>query len=364
MLSVPFLDLTRVNAPYQAAIETAVAQVMRSGRYVLGPSVEAFEAEFAGYCGAAHGVGVASGLDALTLVLRAWDFPPGSEVIVASNAYIACLLAISQAGLTPVLVEPDPYTYLLDASRIENAITPRTRAIMAVHLYGRCCEMDAIRVIAQRHQLLVLEDAAQAHGATYKGKRAGTLGDAAAWSFYPTKNLGALGDAGAVTTQDAAVAAKLRALRQYGSEQRNVHAYRGTNSRLDELQAAVLRAKLPFLEAENAHRRQLAVAYLNIIQNPNVGLPPADRVTADSWHLFVIRHARRDELRAYLQQHGVGTEVHYPTPPHRQPAYTSLAPLALPISEQLHREVLSLPLNPAVSVADAMAIGRLINAFE
>lgn len=361
---IPFLDLKQVNEPHQAAIQGAIDRVLTSGWYILGHEVEAFEHQFADYCQSQYCVGVANGLDALTLVLKAWNFPIASEVIVASNAYIASVLSITHAGLTPVFVEPDPKTYLIDPARIEAVITSYTRAILPVHLYGRCCDMMPINELAQKYNLKVLEDAAQAHGATYEGKRAGNLGDAAGWSFYPSKNLGALGDAGAITTNDAELAIRLRALRNYGSAQKYVNEYLGHNSRLDELQAAILSAKLPSLDEENQRRRELARQYLAGIRNPDVALPPADQFHEDVWHLFVIRHPQRDALHAYLYQKGIGTDVHYPIPPHRQRAYASYAHLSFPISERLHREVLSLPLNPALTDEQVKYIIEMINQFS
>ena len=360
---IPFLDLKRVNEVHQSAIQSAADRVLKSGWYILGHEVESFERKFAQYCQTKHCVGVANGLEALTLVLQAWNFPTGSEVIIASNAYIASVLSITHAGLIPVLVEPDPQTYLLDPNRIEKAITARTRAILPVHLYGRCCAMEPINALAQRYDLKVLEDAAQAHGAVYHTGRAGNLGDAAGWSFYPTKNLGALGDAGAITTSDDTLAERLRALRNYGSTQKYKADYVGYNSRLDELQAAVLSAKLPALEAENDRRRILAQRYLRGIRNPAVRLPPADQSDQDVWHLFVIQHPDRDDLRAYLHERGIGTEVHYPISPARQPAYASIAYPSFPISEQLHREVLSLPLNPMVMETEIDYVIDAINEF-
>lgn len=361
---IPFLDLKQVNEPHQTAIQVTIDRVLASGWYILGHEVDAFERQFADYCQSQYCIGVANGLDALTLVLKAWNFPATSEVIVASNAYIASVLSITHAGLTPVFVEPDPQTYLLDPARIESVITSRTKAILPVHLYGRCCDMGPINELAQQYNLKVLEDAAQAHGATYKGKRAGNLGDAAGWSFYPSKNLGALGDAGAITTNDTELATRLRALRNYGSAQKYVNDYLGHNSRLDELQAAILSAKLPLLDQENQRRRELAQLYLTGIRHPDVALPPTDQVEQDVWHLFVIRHPRRDTLRTYLHQKGIGTDVHYPIPPHHQRAYASYAQLSFPISEQLHREVLSLPLNPALTDDQVAYIIEMINQFS
>ena len=361
---IPFLDLKCVNEPHAIVIKEAMDRVVTSGWYILGKEVEAFEQQFAKYCQTRHCIGVANGLEALTLVLKAWNFPAGSEVIVASNAYIASILSISHAGLIPVLVEPDPKTYLLDPAKIEPAITSRTKAILPVHLYGRCCDMEPICTLAKQYGLYILEDAAQAHGARYKGKQAGALGDAAGWSFYPSKNLGALGDAGAITTNDDTLANRLRALRNYGSVKKYVNQYVGYNSRLDEMQAAILSAKLPALDKENERRRVLAQHYLTGIHNPDVILPPSDQLGQDVWHLFVIRHPQRDVLRTYLHEQGIGTDVHYPIPPHHQQAYASLASLSFPISEQLHQEVISLPLNPALTDDEVTYIIDTINLMS
>ncbi|WP_338875620.1 DegT/DnrJ/EryC1/StrS family aminotransferase [Spirosoma sp. SC4-14] len=361
---IPFLDLGQINKPHQERIRQAADRVMESGWYILGREVETFENSFADFCGTRHCIGVANGLDALTLVLKAWDLPDRSEVIVPANTYIASVLSVTLAGLKPVWVEPDPHTCLIDPAQIEAAITSQTRAILPVHLYGRCCNMDPILELAEQHQLYVLEDAAQAHGAIYKGKRSGNLGHAAGWSFYPSKNLGALGDAGAVTTNDAELASRIRALRNYGSLQRYVNEYVGNNSRLDELQAAILSAKLPFLSAENKRRQMLARQYLTGIKNPAVLLPPADQVSDDAWHLFVIRHPHRDRLRAYLQERGIGTDIHYPVPPYKQKAYAQYSHYALPIADQLHHEVISLPLNPALTDEEVSYIIDSINRFE
>ncbi|MBD2751533.1 DegT/DnrJ/EryC1/StrS family aminotransferase [Spirosoma validum] len=361
---IPFLDLKRVNEPHSVAIEEAIKRVLQSGWYILGQEVEAFEQQFAAYCQTRHCIGVANGLDALTLVLKAWDFPAGSEVIVAANAYIASVQSITLAGLTPVFVEPDPQTYLLDPAKLEVAITSCTRAILPVHLYGRCCDMEPINTLAKQYNLNVLEDAAQAHGALYQKKQAGSLGDAAAWSFYPSKNLGALGDAGAITTNDDTLADKLRALRNYGSKQKYVNDYLGHNSRLDEIQAAILSVKLPWLDDENKRRRALAQQYLSRICNPDVMLPPSDQLDQDAWHLFVIRHPRRDALRTFLRERGIGTDVHYPIPPHRQQAYETFAHLSFPIAEQLHKEVVSLPLNPTLTDGEIAYVIDTINLMS
>lgn len=360
---IPFLDLNQTNQPHATRIRAAMNRVAESGWYVLGREVETFEQAWAAYCGTRHCIGVGNGLDALTLTLKAWDLPPGSEVIVSANAYIAAMLAVTHAGLVPVLVEPDSETFNLDHTRIEAAITPKTRVILCVHLYGRCCTMTAINAIAEKHKLLVLEDAAQAHGAWHTGKRAGNLGHAAGFSFYPTKNLGALGDAGAITTSDDALAERLRYWRNYGSGQKYRTNYVGHNSRLDELQAAILTEKLPFLELETARRRSLAYFYLTHITNPAVVLPPADGVATDAWHLFVVRHPERDRFREYLKQNGIGTDVHYPVPPHRQQAFPDWHSFSFPISEQMHQTVVSLPLNPALTDSEAAHIVTVINQW-
>ncbi|MFD1144419.1 DegT/DnrJ/EryC1/StrS family aminotransferase [Larkinella insperata] len=359
--AIAFLDLRAVNAPHQEAVRRATDRVLGSGWYILGKELERFEQQFAEYCGVRYCVGVGNGLDALTLILNAYDFPPGSEVVVPAQTFIASVLAVTQAGLKPVLVEPDPQTYLIDPGRIQAAISPRTRAILVVHLYGKCCAMKPITELARQHGLKVIEDAAQAHGATYQNRKAGGLGDAAGFSFYPVKNLGALGDGGAITTNDPALAERLRYLRNYGSQQKYVNEYVGGNSRLDELQAAILAEKLPRLDAENNRRRHLARRYLDGIRHPKVVLPPADTLAEDGWHLFVIRHPDRPKLIDYLSQYGIQTAIHYPIPPHHQQAYPDLRSLSLPLTEQLHREVISLPLNTVLHDDEIDWIIRTIN---
>ncbi|GAB3249985.1 DegT/DnrJ/EryC1/StrS family aminotransferase [Larkinella harenae] len=358
---IPHLDLKQVNEPYAAALQEAAARVLASGWYVLGREVEAFEKQFATYCGATHCIGVGNGLEAIDLILRAFDFPPGSEIIIPANTYIATVLPITDRGLTPVWAEPDPHTYTLDARQIEPLITEKTRAIAVVHLYGRCCDMTPIQALAEKYNLKLMEDAAQAHGATYRHRKAGNLTDAAAFSFYPTKNLGALGDAGCVVTSDDALAHRVRLLRNYGSEQKYIHQIRGLNSRLDEIQAAILSVKLPHLDTDNLRRQALASRYLNEIRHSTLTLPPADRIDEDVWHQFVVRHPERESFMTYLRQKGIGTAVHYPIAPHQQDAYAEYRRLRLPITEQLHREVLSLPLNPALRDAEVEYIIQTIN---
>jgi dTDP-4-amino-4,6-dideoxygalactose transaminase len=353
-MKVPFLSLKPIHDEIGAALDAAGARVMRSGWYILGPEVEAFEDRFAAYCGARHCVGVANGLDAMVLTLRAWGIGAGHEVIVPSNTYIATWLAVSHAGARPVPVEPDEATYNIDPARIEKAITRRTRAILPVHLYGQAADMAAIREIGKRRGLPVLEDAAQAAGARYRGRRAGVLGDAAAFSFYPTKNLGAFGDAGAVVTNDGALAARVRALRNYGSRKRYVNDVKGFNSRLDPLQAALLGPRLDVLDEWNARRARIAARYLEALAGTALMLPAIGAGCEHSWHLFVVRTRQRKRFREALDAAGVGTDVHYPTPPHLQRAYADLrmGRGTFPLSEKIHREVVSLPIGPHMTAAE------------
>lgn len=340
---IELLDLKAANAVMLPEIEAAAARVARSGRYILGPEVEAFEAEWAAYCGVRHCVGTGNALEALQLILMADGIGPGDEVIVPSNTYIATWLSVTLAGATPVPVEPDYESMNLDPARIAEAVTPRTRAIIAVHLYGRPADMDEINLVAAERGLGVFEDAAQAHGAAISGRRAGALGDAAAFSFYPSKNLGALGDAGCVTTNDEALAAKIRRMRNYGGVGRLDHTVKGLNSRLDELQAAILRAKLPHLDAMNAARRARAARYRERLGDwLHLPAAPAGHV----FHQFVVRSSYRDGLQADLRRLGVDSHVHYPVPPHLEGAYADMGRGrgALPVAERLAREVLSLPI--------------------
>lgn len=355
---IPFLDLRAAYLELKEEIDAVVARVMDSGWYILGTEVEAFETEWAEYCNARHCVGVGNGLDALHLTLRAMDVGPGDEVIVPSNTYIATWLAVSQCGATPVPVEPVEATCNLDPGRIEAAITPRTKVILPVHLYGQPADLDPILSIARQHGLRVLEDAAQAHGARYKGQRIGSHGDAVAWSFYPGKNLGALGDGGAVTTNDPELAQRIRLLHNYGSRVKYVNEVRGFNSRLDPLQAAVLRVKLKHLDAWNTRRAAVAEGYLEQLAGLDLVLPVVPDWADPAWHLFVVRHARRDDLVWHLGEQGVGTLIHYPIPPHRQQAYEDLdlVPGSLPLAERMAAEVLSLPLGPHLGSVDVTAV--------
>ena len=358
---IPFLDLKTLNQSLASEVGNALARVMESGCYILGQEVEAFEAEFAAYCQVDHAIGVANGLEALHLILRAYDIGQGDEVIVPANTYIATWLAVTYAGARPVPVEPSIASYNMDPAAIEIAITPRTRAIMPVHLYGQTADMDQIMALAERYELKVIEDAAQAHGATYHSRRAGSLGHAAGFSFYPGKNLGALGDGGAITTSDPALADRLRLLRNYGSRSKYHNEEKGFNSRLDELQAAFLRVKLARLNEWNARRQLVAERYLSSLGGHGLILPQIMPGNTPSWHLFVVRCGNRDLLQSGLADLGIQTAIHYPIPPHLQPAYAemNLPEGSFPISERLHREVLSLPMGPTLNDED---VSRIIEA--
>ncbi|TXD98094.1 DegT/DnrJ/EryC1/StrS family aminotransferase [Psychrobacter frigidicola] len=364
---IPFLDLKAINAQYRDELIAACTNVIDSGWYVQGTEVRAFEQEFAAYCGTKHAIGVANGLDALMLTLRAWKelgkLKEGDEVIVPANTYIASILAITENRLVPVLVEPDMATYNLCPKNTEAAITKKTRAILPVHLYGQLANMPAIMDIAKRHNLLVLEDSAQAHGANIDGKKAGNWGHASGFSFYPGKNLGALGDAGAVTTNDDELAQTLRALGNYGSHKKYENLYQGVNSRLDEIQAAMLRVKLRYLDAEIVARRAVATAYISGINNPAIVLPTSCD-EAHVWHVFVIRCDQRDALQRYLADNGVQTLIHYPLPPHKQQAYKEWNELSYPVSEIIHQQVLSLPIGPTLPLDDVQNIIQLCNEFK
>lgn len=367
-LRVSFLDLKAINARERDALIAAFTRVLDSGWYVLGEEVAAFEREYAAYCGTQFAVGVGNGLDALTLTLRAYRelgrLQPGDEVIVPANTYIATMLAISENGLKPVLVEPDLVTYNLDPALIAPALTPRSKAILPVHLYGQTADMTAINAVARERGLIVIEDSAQAHGARHAGTRAGALGDASGHSFFPSKNFGALGDAGAVTTNDAQLAEVVRTLRNYGSREKYVNEYLGVNSRLDELQAALLRVKLGRLDADNARRRAIAGRYLAGIRHPAITLPSVAPQNESVWHVFVVRAPDRASLQHHLQQQGIATLIHYPIPPHRQRAYAEWNGRAYPVTERIHAEVLSLPISPVLTGADADLVIAACNAWR
>lgn len=355
---IPFLDLKSPYLELKTEIDEAVCRVVSSGWYIGGPEVEKFEAEYAEYCEAIHAVGVANGLDALHLALLAMDVGPGDEVIVPSNTYIATWLAVSQCGATPVPVEPVEATYNIDPARIEAAITARTKVILPVHLYGQPADLDPILAIAHKHNLRVLEDGAQTHGARYKGQRIGAHGDAVAWSFYPGKNLGALGDGGAVTTNDPAIADRVRVLRNYGSRVKYVNEVKGFNSRLDPLHAAVLSVKLRHMDEWNARRQSIASLYLSELVNTGLTLPLVPEWAGPVWHLFVVRHPRREKLQQHLDAAGIGCLIHYPIPPHLQQAYAhlGLAKNAFPLATRIADEVLSLPMGPHLSAEQANAV--------
>jgi dTDP-4-amino-4,6-dideoxygalactose transaminase len=365
MTKVPFLDLLVTHQPIAHELEQAFQQFLQSGQYMLGAQLAAFEREFADYCGAQACVGVANGLDAMHLILRAYGIGEGDEVIVPANTYIATWLAVSMAGATPVPVEPDAATWNIDPARIEAAITPATKAILLVHLYGQPADMTPIMELAGRFNLKVIEDSAHAHGARYLGRNAGALGHAAAFSFYPGKNLGALGDGGAVVTNDMALAENVRVLRNYGSDIKYHNQVKGFNSRLDELQAALLRIKLRYLDGWNAQRSAIAVRYIEAFKDLPIKLPCVLDGTQSSWHLFVICTAVRDQLADFLNERGIMTMIHYPIPPHEQPAYQEMAGLRgkLPISEQLHREVLSLPMFPGMRDDQVMQVIKIVREF-
>lgn len=364
---VKFLDLQRINAAYEPELSNSVSNVLRSGRYLLGEQTDAFEREWAAYCGCRHTVCVGNGLDALTLILLAYKhlnvWEEGDEVIVPANTFIATILAITEAGLTPVLCEPDWDTCLITADAVTALLTSRTRAVLPVHLYGCMCQMEPLRRLADSYGLKLVEDAAQAHGAVIGERRAGHWGDAAGFSFYPGKNLGALGDAGAVTTDDDELAATVRKLANYGSARKYVNELRGMNSRTDELQAAMLRVKLPNLDKDNERRRQLAQVYLRTITAPHVTLPQVSDAAAHVFYVFSIRTPYRDALQAYLRQHGVETLIHYPIPPHKQKAYAEWNLRSYPVTERIHAEQLSIPLSQVMTEEDVAYVAELINRF-
>lgn len=365
---IPFLNLKKINRKYRNELLEACEKVIDSGWYVQGNEHEEFEKEFANYCGTNHAIGVANGLDALTLIIRAYKelefFNEKDEIIVPSNTYIASILAISQNNLVPILVEPNINTYNIDIEKIEASITAKTKAIMVVHLYGQAVEMKKILELAEKHDLKVIEDSAQAHGAYDEDKRVGSIGDASGFSFYPGKNLGALGDGGAVTTNDETLAKTIKALGNYGSHKKYENLYQGTNSRLDEIQAAMLRVKLRHLDEEIEKRREIANYYLNNIKNHEIILPKIKNQDAHVWHLFVVRTNKRDTLQKYLLDNEIQTLIHYPIPPHHQVAYKDWKSKNYPISEQIHNEVLSLPISPVQSMEDTQKIVEVINEFR
>lgn len=366
---IKFLDLQKVNLLHQEEIEARLLKTFRSGWYLLGEEVKQFEKNLSAYIGAKHAIGVANGLDALRLIFKAYIelgiMQPGDEVIVPANTYIASLLALTDNNLVPVLVEPDIDTYNIDIAKIEASLTSKTKVIMVVHLYGQVVFSEALTALSKTHNLRIIEDNAQAIGAEWNGIKTGNLGDAAGFSFYPGKNLGALGDAGAVTTNNDELARTIRALANYGSEEKYINKYQGLNSRLDEIQAAVLDAKLPHLDTENEIRRAIAKYYIENISNPAIILPQLPENSSEHvWHLFVIRTADRDKLQQYLKDNDIHTLIHYPIPPHKQAAYPKLNGLSLPITEQIHREVLSLPISPVLTTEEVQKVVDTINNYK
>ncbi|HAS6257782.1 TPA: DegT/DnrJ/EryC1/StrS family aminotransferase [Vibrio vulnificus] len=365
---IPFLDLKSINQQYQQELKEACARVIDSGWYIMGNELAAFEQEFSAYCGTQYCIGVANGLDALTLTLRAWKelgrLQAGDEIIVPANTYIASVLAITENDFVPVLVEPDENTFNISTSSIQRALTEKTKAILPVHLYGQISPMDDIMDLANKHNLLVLEDCAQSHGAQIKGKMCGSWGHAAGFSFYPGKNLGALGDAGAITTNDKELYDVLIALRNYGSHKKYENIYRGVNSRLDEIQAAMLRVKLEYLDKDTEIRRKIAREYLEHISNQEIILPSIEvDVEKHVFHLFVIRCKRRMELEKWLSFHGIQSLIHYPTPPHKQIAYAEYNHIKLDVTEKLHDDVLSLPISPVMSSEEVKFVIQVCNEF-
>jgi dTDP-4-amino-4,6-dideoxygalactose transaminase len=361
---IPFLDLKKINLQYSNEINDAMTRVLNSGWYILGQEVENFEASFKEYCGTEYCLGVANGLDALSLIIKAYGYGEGDEVIVPSNTYIASMLSVSLNGATPVLVEPDINTYNINPDLIEESITDRTKAIMVVHLYGQSCDMAPILNIAQKYNLKVIEDCAQAHGAYYNGKRVGNLGDAAAFSFYPGKNLGAIGDGGAITTNDTELYNNIKALRNYGSHKKYENIFKGVNSRLDEIQAAILSVKLPHLDDDNGKRREIALYYIDHIKNPLITIPSNTHPTHHVWHLFVIRTGERNRFIEYLQENDIQSLIHYPIPPHKQNAYKEWNDDSYEISEKMHNEVVSLPISPVMTLEEVKKVVEVVNKYE
>lgn len=366
---IKFLDLQKMNLSHQSEIEERLLKTFRSGWYLLGNEVKTFEENLAKYTGAKYAIGVANGLDALRLILKAYIelgvMKKGDEIIVPANTYIASILAISDNDLVPVLVEPDIDTYNIDINKIEDKITLKTKGVLIVHLYGRVVFNDTLKKITQKHDLKIIEDNAQAIGASMKGIKTGNLGDASGFSFYPGKNLGALGDAGAITTNDEDLAKVIRALANYGSNQKYINIFKGLNSRLDEIQAAVLDVKLKYIDNENARRREIATQYLQGIKNPKIVLPEnPENLHEHVWHIFIVRSQNRNHLQDFLTENGIQTLIHYPIPPHHQEAYKEWNNLSFPISEKIHQEVLSLPISSVMSNDEVGHVINTINSFE
>ena len=361
---INFLNLHKINERFRNEIDERIKQVLDSGWYILGEQVRVFEKNFANFCGVKHCIGCANGLDALNLIIKAYGFSTGDEIIVPANTYIASILAISQNGCKPVLVEPDINTYNINPDLIEEKITENTKAIMVVHLYGQAVEMEKIWQLAKKYNLKVIEDSAQAHGTIYKGKRAGNLGDASGFSFYPGKNLGCMGDGGCVTTNDDELAYRIRAIANYGSDYKYHHIFKGTNSRLDEIQAAVLDIKLKHLDEDNKRRREIAKFYRENIKNPNIILPQLKEEENHVWHIFAIRTNNREKLRTHLNSIGIETNIHYPTPPHLQECYKEWKNSYFPITEMIHEQVISLPISPVMTKDEVLQVVEAINEYK
>ncbi|MBQ7450486.1 DegT/DnrJ/EryC1/StrS family aminotransferase [bacterium] len=360
---IKFLDLEKINNRFRKEIDSRIKIILDKGWYIHGDEDETFEKHFADYCGVKHCIGCANGLDALNLIIKAYGFGAGDEIIVPANTYIASILAISENGCTPVLVEPDINTYNINPALIEEKITEKTKAIMVVHLYGQAVQMDKIWELAKKYNLKIVEDSAQAHGAEYEKKKTGSLGDASGFSFYPGKNLGCMGDGGCITTNDDEHAAKIRAIANYGSDRKYHHIYKGTNSRLDEIQAAVLDVKLKYLDEDNERRREISKYYRENIKNSKIILPKTYDEKAHVWHVFAIRTKNRDELQKYLEDNGIQTNIHYPTPPHKQGAYKELENLSLPITEEIHKTILSIPISPVMTEEEVKKVVDVINSY-
>ena len=363
-IMIKFLDLKKINNRFRNEIDLKIKNILDCGWYLQGKENEEFSKHFALYCNTKYALGVANGLDALNLIIKAYGFGSGDEIIVPANTFIATILAISQNGCNPVLVEPDINTYNINPDLIEAVITPKTKAIMVVHLYGQAVQMQKIWDLAKKYNLKIIEDAAQAHGAYYQNRRTGNLGDAAAFSFYPGKNLGAMGDAGGITTNDKDLYEKVKAIANYGSDYKYHHIYKGVNSRLDEIQAAVLDVKLKYLDQDNAKRREIAQYYRENITNPKINLPQTYDEKAHVWHVFVVRCTNRESLQKHLESNGIQTNIHYPTAPHKQGAYQELTNLNLPITEKIHREVMSLPISPVMTDDEVKKVVEIVNEWK
>ncbi len=361
---IKFLDLYKINERLRKEINGKITQVLDSGWYLLGEETENFEQNFAKYCGVKHCIGVANGLESLNLIIRGYGFAQGDEIIVPANTYIASILAISENGCTPILVEPDINTYNINPDLIEKKITSKTKAIMVVHLYGQAVQMQKIWALAQKYNLKIIEDSAQAHGAKYQNKRVGSLGDASGFSFYPGKNLGCVGDGGCVTTNDDELAQKIKALRNYGSHKKYHNVFIGMNSRLDEIQAGILDIKLKFLDEDNQKRKEIAKYYRKNIKNSSIILPNVYAEDAHVWHLFVVRTKQRDNFQKYLLDNEIQTIIHYPIPPHKQECYKLWNNLSYPITEEIHKSVLSLPISPVMSDDEMRKVVEVINEYK